>query len=348
MSAGAPRMCTGSSARVRGVSFRTTSSGSSVSDSSTSASTGMAPVAMTALAVAFHVYAGMITSSPGPTPAPIRPQISADEPALTHERVPRAEVRCELALEVRHLVRPVADAVVAEDVLAADDARDAPRAPPRRSPCRRGTSAARAGCGRAGRRRGRGAGRGVSRSCGPFWTQVQQRRNRRSPADSLPALALDADARVRLRPRAALGALGNADFPERAALGPGVRRGADRDHGGAVGRPRAPEGSLELGDRSSTSSARQPSDRACATQSTSTCFGPMSSNMLLNGGSPGRPAVAGSPHSRRCRRARDQLAAREHDAEQVGVQHQVGAVAEEQKTSPLRRAIRAPQAPAIS
>ena len=40
MSAGAPRMCTGRIARVRGVSFRATSSGSSVSDSSTSASTG--------------------------------------------------------------------------------------------------------------------------------------------------------------------------------------------------------------------------------------------------------------------------------------------------------------------
>ncbi len=83
MSAALPRMCTGSSAFVREVSFRSTSAGSSVSDSSTSASTGIAPVASTAFAVAFQVYAGMITSSPAPIPRPIRAQMRADEPALT-------------------------------------------------------------------------------------------------------------------------------------------------------------------------------------------------------------------------------------------------------------------------
>ena len=83
MSAAFPRMCTGRTARVRGVSFASTSSGSIVSDSSTSASTGNAPAASTAFAVAFHVYAGTTTSSPGPTPQPISPQISADEPAFT-------------------------------------------------------------------------------------------------------------------------------------------------------------------------------------------------------------------------------------------------------------------------
>ena len=63
---------------------RSTSAGSSVSDSSTSASTGTAPQASTAFGVAFQVYAGTITSSPSPTPAPMRPQMIADEPALRH------------------------------------------------------------------------------------------------------------------------------------------------------------------------------------------------------------------------------------------------------------------------
>ena len=76
-------MCTGRIARVRGVIRRSTSAGSRVSDSSTSASTGRARVASTAFGVAFHVYAGTITSSPSPTPAPISAQMRADEPALT-------------------------------------------------------------------------------------------------------------------------------------------------------------------------------------------------------------------------------------------------------------------------
>ena len=47
--AGLPRICTAMMARVRGVIFRSTSAGSSVSVSSTSAMTGMAlHVAMTA------------------------------------------------------------------------------------------------------------------------------------------------------------------------------------------------------------------------------------------------------------------------------------------------------------
>ena len=83
MSAALPRMCTGRIAFVRAVILRSASSGSIVSESSTSASTGRAPAASTAFAVAFQVYAGTITSSPRPTPLPISPQISADEPALT-------------------------------------------------------------------------------------------------------------------------------------------------------------------------------------------------------------------------------------------------------------------------
>ena len=76
-------MWTGRSAFVLGVIFRRTSAGSRVSESSTSARTGTARAATTAFAVAFHVYAGTITSSPGATPAPMSAQISADEPALT-------------------------------------------------------------------------------------------------------------------------------------------------------------------------------------------------------------------------------------------------------------------------
>ena len=75
-------MWTGRSAFVLGVIFRRTSAGSRVSESSTSARIGTARAATTAFAVAFHVYAGTITSSPGATPAPINPQMSADEPAL--------------------------------------------------------------------------------------------------------------------------------------------------------------------------------------------------------------------------------------------------------------------------
>ena len=82
MSAGAPRICTGRIALVRGPILRSTSAGSSVSESSTSARTGVARDAITAFGVAFQVYAGTITSSPSPTPAPISPQMSADEPAL--------------------------------------------------------------------------------------------------------------------------------------------------------------------------------------------------------------------------------------------------------------------------
>ena len=43
---------------------------------------------LTADADAIHVYAGTITSSPGPTPIPCRPQISAAVPEVT------ANARC--------------------------------------------------------------------------------------------------------------------------------------------------------------------------------------------------------------------------------------------------------------
>ena len=70
----------------------------------------------TAFGVAFHVYAGTITSSPGRTPAPIRAQMSADEPALTMSACFEPMCAGELALEVDDFVRPVADAVVAEEL----------------------------------------------------------------------------------------------------------------------------------------------------------------------------------------------------------------------------------------
>ena len=81
-------MCTGMIALVYGVIRRSTSAGSRVRVSSTSAGIGTPPTAATADADAIQVYAGTITSSPGPTPIPCRPQISAAVPEVT------ASARC--------------------------------------------------------------------------------------------------------------------------------------------------------------------------------------------------------------------------------------------------------------
>ena len=83
MRAGAPRMCTATIAFVCGESFRSTSAGSIVSESSTSATTGTAPTASTAVAVEIHVYAGTTTSSPGPISRPTSAQTSALVPEFT-------------------------------------------------------------------------------------------------------------------------------------------------------------------------------------------------------------------------------------------------------------------------
>ena len=67
MSAGWPYRCTGTIARVRGVTAAAQAAGSSVSVSgSTSTKTGVAPAAMTARPVNAAVIAGTITSSPAP------------------------------------------------------------------------------------------------------------------------------------------------------------------------------------------------------------------------------------------------------------------------------------------
>ena len=63
-----PHMCTGMMHLVRGVMAERTASGSNVSVSSTSTSTGMAPTLRTASKLATKVKVGMITSSPAPTP----------------------------------------------------------------------------------------------------------------------------------------------------------------------------------------------------------------------------------------------------------------------------------------
>ena len=69
MSHGRPAKCTGTMARVRGVIFRRTCSGSMFSvTGSMSASTGVAPAWMMALTVAQKVIGVVMTSSPGPTP----------------------------------------------------------------------------------------------------------------------------------------------------------------------------------------------------------------------------------------------------------------------------------------
>ena len=176
-----------------------------------------------------------------------RPRRSARRSAPTSPRSRRARARAhvlgELALEVGHLVRAVADAVVAEDVLAADDAGRAPRAPRRRAPCRRGTSG-RSGRVRAGGPPSRARRRSMLVSVtslildtGPrprngaaarwqAWRRpTAQGPAERSPADSLPALALE-QPRARLLDLGPGCDLGDADFPECAAGSPVVRRGA--------------------------------------------------------------------------------------------------------------------------
>ena len=130
MSAGAPRMWTGRIARVRGVSRRSTSAGSSVSESSTSASTGIARWRARRSASHSTYTQARSPRRPRPTPAPISAQMSADEPALTQSACFEPDVLCELALEGEHFVRPLADAVVAEEVLARRSRGPAPRAPP--------------------------------------------------------------------------------------------------------------------------------------------------------------------------------------------------------------------------
>ena len=78
-----PDRWTGRIAFVRGVPFRSTSSGSIVSDSSTSANTGTAPARATDPGVAMNVQQGTITSWPGPTPAATRATLSAAVPDVT-------------------------------------------------------------------------------------------------------------------------------------------------------------------------------------------------------------------------------------------------------------------------
>ena len=75
-------MYTGITALVCGDNFRFTSAISSVSVSSTSAITGIAPTAVTASAEAIYVYPGTITSSPGPMPIPISAEVSAANPEV--------------------------------------------------------------------------------------------------------------------------------------------------------------------------------------------------------------------------------------------------------------------------
>ena len=61
--------------------------------------TGVAPTCETASAVAMKVFAGITTSSPGPTSHAIRPSRSASSPLARPTRAPRADERRERVLE---------------------------------------------------------------------------------------------------------------------------------------------------------------------------------------------------------------------------------------------------------
>ncbi len=81
--AGAPRMCTGITARVYGVTAAASAEASMFSDSSMSTNSGTAPRITTALMVAIQVYVGTATSSPGPMPRAASAVISAAVPEVT-------------------------------------------------------------------------------------------------------------------------------------------------------------------------------------------------------------------------------------------------------------------------
>ena len=83
MRPGSPPKCSGSSAFVFGPTSTAALSGSRPRvASSTSQNTGVAPVATMAWWSATKLKAGVITSSPGPTPAASRPRWSAEVPVL--------------------------------------------------------------------------------------------------------------------------------------------------------------------------------------------------------------------------------------------------------------------------
>src|SRR5687767_3295142 len=83
ISAASPCRCTATIARVRGVSLRATAAGSRLYVlGSTSAKTGRPPWWSTACAVAMNDSAGMITSSPRPTPAAASAMCRAAVPLL--------------------------------------------------------------------------------------------------------------------------------------------------------------------------------------------------------------------------------------------------------------------------
>jgi hypothetical protein len=100
---------------VRDVSFLLTSSGSSVNESSTSATTGDYRVRGGVPRVGRNDHLVARTDSGTDQAADQRRGARVDA-----KRVLRAHVRGKLALEVDHLMRSVADAVVTEDVVAAD------------------------------------------------------------------------------------------------------------------------------------------------------------------------------------------------------------------------------------
>ena len=82
--AGWPYRCTATTARVRGVSARSSAAGSSVHVAgSTSTNTGCAPAMRIVEAEATKEKAGVITSSPGRTPTAARASRRASVPEAT-------------------------------------------------------------------------------------------------------------------------------------------------------------------------------------------------------------------------------------------------------------------------
>jgi len=84
MAAARPLTCTGTTALVRGVMARSNASGSMPSVAgSMSTKTGVAPVSVTAFAVAMNVTSGTTTSSPRRTPNAARLRKMAAVPLVT-------------------------------------------------------------------------------------------------------------------------------------------------------------------------------------------------------------------------------------------------------------------------
>ena len=188
--------------------------------------------------------------------------------------------------------------------------------------------AARRACARSGRHRGRRPGSGQALTSRPAACACRRR-----------------GGRARRGPRR-VSHLGHADLPERAARRPVVRRRPDDDDGRAVGGARPLERLLELVDRRDR--LRQAADRRGVRDEVDGRTSPAvdvleqvvvrrAALVDLEPVDDRVAAVVAHDH--------DQLVAREHRAVELGVHHQVRAVADERDHLAVGRALRAPTRP---